>query len=243
MSQEEQGQREGQGTRRQQGKEGQQARWSAVDHYFTDHLAPADEGLSAALTASDAAGLPAIAVAPNQGKLLHLLAGVQGARTVLEIGTLGGYSTIWLARALPGDGRLISLEYDPAHAEVARANLAHAGLDGIAEVRTGAALDTLPVLLTEGAGPFDFVFIDADKQNNPHYLEWALKLTRPGSLIVVDNVVRNGAVADPGSTDPGVVGTRRMIEAMAENPRLSATAVQTVGTKGYDGFALARVLA
>ncbi|MFE3825539.1 O-methyltransferase [Streptomyces sp. NPDC059092] len=222
--------------------QGQHGRWNAVDQYFTDHLAPADVALSAALAASEAAGLPAINVAPNQGKLLQILARVQGARTILEIGTLGGYSTIWLARALPEDGRLISLEYDPAHADVARGSLARAGLDGIAEVRTGAALDTLPVLLAEGAGPFDFVFIDADKRNNPQYVEWALRLTRPGSVIVVDNVVRGGAVTDPDSTDPSVLGTRRMIEEMAKNPRLSATAVQTVGIKGHDGFALARVL-
>ncbi|MFE3139563.1 O-methyltransferase [Streptomyces scopuliridis] len=220
-----------------------QEQWNAVDRYFTDQLAPADEALSAALAASDAAGLPAINVAPNQGKLLYLLARIQGARTVLEIGTLGGYSAIWLARALPADGKLISLEYDPAHAEVARANLAHAGLDKIAEVRTGAALETLPVLAAEDAGPFDLVFIDADKRNNPHYVEWALKLTRPGSVIIVDNVVRNGAVTDADSTDASVQGTRRVIELMAEHPRLSATAVQTVGFKGYDGFALARVLA
>ncbi|RDG33984.1 O-methyltransferase [Streptomyces corynorhini] len=219
-----------------------QEQWTAVDSYFTDRLAPADEALAAALTAADAAGLPAINVAPNQGKLLQLLAQTQGARTVLEIGTLAGYSTIWLARALPEDGRLISLEYDPAHADVARANLAHAGLDKIAEVRTGPALETLPVLAQEGAGPFDLVFIDADKPNNPHYLEWALKLTRPGSLVVVDNVVRGGRIADPESTDPAVVGTRRMFERIAANPLLSATAVQTVGAKGYDGFALVRVL-
>ncbi|MER8066785.1 O-methyltransferase [Streptomyces sp. NPDC094034] len=220
-----------------------QEQWNAVDRYFTDQLAPADEALSAALAASDAAGLPAIGVAPNQGKLLQLLARIQGARTVLEIGTLGGYSTIWLARALPEDGRLISLEYDPRHAEVARANLAHAGLDKIAEVRTGPALETLPVLAAEDAGPFDLVFIDADKRNNPHYVEWALKLTRPGSVIIIDNVARNGAVTDADSTDVSVQGTRRAIELMAEHPRLSATAVQTVGSKGYDGFALAHVLA
>ncbi|WP_066955954.1 O-methyltransferase [Streptomyces lushanensis] len=220
-----------------------QEQWTAVDRYVTDQLAPADEALTAALAAADAAGLPAINVAPNQGKLLQLLARVQGARTVLEIGTLGGYSTIWLGRALPDDGRLISLEYNATHAEVARASLARAGLDKIAEVRTGPALETLPALDAEGAGPFDFVFIDADKPNNPHYLEWSLKLTRPGSVIVVDNVVRNGAVADPTSTDPSVVGTREMIELIAANPRLSATAFQTVGVKGYDGLLLARVLA
>ncbi|RYJ28898.1 O-methyltransferase [Streptomyces sp. L-9-10] len=219
-----------------------QEQWNAVERYFTDQLVPADEALSAALAASDAAGLPAINVAPNEGKLLHLLARLQGARRILEIGTLGGYSTIWLARALPEDGKLISLEYDPAHAEVARANLAHAGLDKITEVRTGPALESLPVLAAEDAGPFDLVFIDADKKNNPHYVEWALKLTRPGSVIIVDNVVRNGAVADADSTDAAVLGTRRAIELIAEHPRLSATAVQTVGSKGYDGFALARVL-
>ncbi|AVZ72736.1 methyltransferase [Streptomyces lunaelactis] len=218
--------------------------WTAVDRYVTDRLAPADEALTAALAASEAAGLPAINVAPNQGKLLHLLAQMQGARTVLEIGTLGGYSTIWLARALPEGGRLISLEYDPAHAEVARANLAHAGLDKIAEVRTGPALETLPKLVAEpGAGPFDLVFIDADKANNPHYVEWSLKLTRPGSVIIVDNAVRGGSVLDAESTDPAIVGTREMYELVAREPRLDATAVQTVGTKGYDGFLLARVVA
>lgn len=218
--------------------------WNAVDRYVTDLLVPADEALTAALAASDAAGLPSIAVAPNQGKLLHLLARIQGARSVLEIGTLGGYSTIWLARALPEDGRLISLEYSPAHAEVARANLARAGLDKIAEVRTGAALTTLPKLVAEpGAGPFDLVFIDADKENNPRYVEWALKLTRPGSVIVVDNAVRGGAVADARTTDRAIVGTREMYELVAREPRLDATAVQTVGTKGHDGFLLARVVA
>lgn len=221
-----------------------QEQWTAVDRYIADLLAPADEALTSALTASDAAGLPHINVAPNQGKLLQLLAQVQGARRVLEIGTLGGYSTIWLARALPEEGRLISLEYNPAYAQVAIANIAHAGLDKIAEVRTGAALETLPKLVAEpGAGPFDLVFIDADKQNNARYVEWALRLTRPGSLIVVDNAVRGGAVIDAESTDPAIVGTREMYELVAREPRLSATAVQTVGTKGYDGFLLARVIA
>ncbi|MEU3821662.1 O-methyltransferase [Streptomyces sp. NPDC030392] len=219
-----------------------QARWTAVDAYLTDQLAPADEALTAALAASDEAGLPKIAVAPNQGKLLHLLARVQGARTVLEIGTLGGYSTIWLARALPPDGRLVSLEYDPAHAEVARLNLARAGLDRIAEVRTGAALDSLPKLEAEGAGPFDLVFIDADKKNNPHYVEWALRLTRPGSVIVVDNVVRGGKITDEESSDEAIVATREMFDLVARDPRLDATAVQTVGVKGYDGLLIARVV-
>ncbi|MEU0369143.1 O-methyltransferase [Streptomyces sp. NPDC006283] len=221
-----------------------QEQWQAVDSYISDLLVPEDEALTAALTASDAAGLPAISVAPNQGKLLHLLARTQGARTALEIGTLGGYSTIWLARALPADGRLISLEYDPAHADVARANLARAGLDKVAEVRTGAALDTLPRIAAEpGAGPFDLVFIDADKRNNPRYVEWALRLTRPGSVIIVDNVVRGGAVTDASSEDPAITGTREMFELVAREPRLDATALQTVGVKGYDGMLVARVIA
>ncbi|MGW4749179.1 O-methyltransferase [Streptomyces sp. NPDC004290] len=215
--------------------------WNAVDDYFTDTIAPGDDALTAALAASTAAGLPEIAVAPNQGKLLHLLALTQGARNILEIGTLGGYSTIWLARALPADGRLTTLEYDPAHADVARANIARAGLDKIVEVRTGAALDTLPVLETEGAGPFDLVFIDADKANNPHYVTWALKLSRPGSLIIVDNVVREGRVATEQPGDAAVTGTRAMFDLIAAEPRLDATAIQTVGAKGYDGLLLARV--
>ncbi|MEU5921820.1 O-methyltransferase [Streptomyces sp. NPDC047141] len=217
--------------------------WNAVDDYFTRTIAPGDDALTAALAASTAAGLPEIAVAPNQGKLLHLLAATQGARNILEIGTLGGYSTIWLARALPADGRLTTLEYDPAHADVARANIARAGLDKIVEVRTGAALETLPVLETEGAGPFDLVFIDADKANNPHYVTWALKLSRPGSLIIVDNVVREGRVATEQPGDAAVTGTRAMFDLIAAEPRLDATAIQTVGTKGYDGLLLARVTA
>jgi predicted O-methyltransferase YrrM len=221
-----------------------QDQWQAVDGYISDLLVPQDEALTEALAASEAAGLPAINVAPNQGKLLHLLARAQGARTALEIGTLGGYSTIWLARALPADGRLISLEYDPAHADLARANIARAGLDQVAEVRTGAALDLLPRIAAEpGAGPFDLVFIDADKPNNPRYVEWALRLSRPGSLIVVDNVVRGGAVADASSEDPAIVATREMFELVANEPRLDATALQTVGGKGYDGLLVARVTA
>ncbi|MFE7549380.1 O-methyltransferase [Streptomyces gardneri] len=216
--------------------------WSEVDHYITELLAPADEALTGALAASTAAGLPEIAVAPNQGKLLHLLAAAQGARSILEIGTLGGYSTIWLARALPADGRLITLEYDPAHADVARANIARAGLDKLVEVRTGAALDSLPRLEEEGAGPFDLVFVDADKVNNPRYVEWALKLSRPGTLIIVDNVVRGGKVATAHPDDPAITGTREMFELVAREPRLDATAFQTVGTKGHDGFLLARVV-
>ncbi|MEV4038281.1 O-methyltransferase [Streptomyces umbrinus] len=219
--------------------------WHDVDDYFTGLLAPPDEALTDALRDSDAAGLPHINVAPPQGKLLHLLAVIQGATRILEIGTLGGYSTIWLARALPQDGRLITLEYSERHAEVARRNLARAGLDKITEVRVGPALDSLTKLADEGDGnpaPFDLVFIDADKVNNPRYVEWAVKLTRPGSLIILDNVVRGGAVTDPTSDDPSVRGTREALDLFATHPKLTATAIQTVGSKGYDGFALARVL-
>jgi predicted O-methyltransferase YrrM len=216
--------------------------WTDVEDYFTALLAPPDDALTAALRDSDAAGLPPINVAPSQGKLLHFLAVIQGASRILEIGTLGGYSTIWLARALPEDGRLITLEYAEKHAEVARRNLARAGLDEITEVRVGPALDSLPKLADEHPAPFDLVFIDADKVNNPHYVEWAVKLTRPGSLIVLDNVVRGGAVTDATSDDPSIRGTRAALELFATHPKLTATAIQTVGTKGYDGFALARVL-
>ncbi|MFI6276669.1 O-methyltransferase [Streptomyces sp. NPDC050988] len=219
--------------------------WHDVDDYFTGLLAPPDDALTDALKDSDAAGLPHINVAPPQGKLLHLLAVIQGATRILEIGTLGGYSTIWLARALPQDGRLITLEYSEQHAEVARRNLARAGLDKITEVRVGPALDSLAKLADEGDGdtaPFDLVFIDADKVNNPRYVEWAVKLTRPGSLIILDNVVRGGAVTDPTSDDPSVRGTREALDLFATHPKLTATAIQTVGSKGYDGFALARVL-
>ncbi|MFJ3792245.1 O-methyltransferase [Kitasatospora sp. NPDC090091] len=218
-----------------------QQTWDAVDAYFTDRLIGHDPELEAAAAAADRAGLPHIAVAPNQGKLLHLLALTQGARRILEVGTLGGYSAIWLARALPADGRLITLEIDPRHAEVARGNLARAGLDAVAEVRIGPAADTLAELVADGVEPFDLVFIDADKQSNPEYFARALELTRPGSLIVVDNVVRGGAVADAASTDPAVTATRRLHDLIAAEPRVSATSVQTVGTKGYDGFTLARV--
>ncbi|MFF9121778.1 O-methyltransferase [Streptomyces sp. NPDC014889] len=216
--------------------------WDDVDAYFTTLLSPEDEPLQATVRDSDAEGLPHINVTANQGKLLHLLAQVQGARAILEIGTLGGYSTIWLARALPADGRLISLEYDPRHADVARRNIARAGLDRVAEVRVGPALESLPQLADENPPPFDLVFIDADKANNQHYVEWALRLTRTGSLIVLDNVVRGGHVTDPTSTDPSVLGTRAALELVAEHPRLDGTAIQTVGSKGHDGFALVRVL-
>ncbi|MEU0197329.1 MULTISPECIES: O-methyltransferase [unclassified Streptomyces] len=217
--------------------------WDEVDAYFTAHLAPDDEALAAALRDSDAAGLPHISVAANQGKLLQLLAQIQGARHILEIGTLGGYSTIWLGRALPADGRLISLEYDPKHAEVAVRNIARAGLDKLVEVRVGPALESLPKLADENPPPFDLVFIDADKANNPHYVDWAVRLSSTGSLIVLDNVVRGGRVTDADSTAPDIMGTRAAIELIGSHPRLSGTAIQTVGTKGYDGFALARVLA
>jgi predicted O-methyltransferase YrrM len=215
--------------------------WTAVDRYLGDLLVSADPALEAALTASAAAGLPAINVSPVQGKLLHLLARAIGARNVLEIGTLGGYSTIWLARALPDGGRLISLEADAKHAEVAGANIARAGMENKVEVRLGLALDLLPGLAAEIREPFDFVFIDADKPNNAAYFDWALKLSRPGSIIVVDNVVRDGDVIDAASDSPTVQGVRRFLERLAAEPRVSATAIQTVGTKGYDGFAIALV--
>lgn len=201
-----------------------------------------EPALEAALAASAAAGLPPINVAPNQGKLLHLLARMCGSREILEIGTLGGYSTIWLARALPAGGQLITLEVDPGHAEVAQANFVRAGLAGIIELRLGSAADTLAQLAAEGAGPFDFVFIDADKPSTPEYFSWTLRLTRPGSVIVVDNVIREGAVADSASNDASVQGVRRLNELLASEPRVSATAIQTVGSKGYDGFVLALVL-
>jgi len=219
-----------------------QKRWTAVDDYIGDLLAPADPALDAALKASETAGLPSIQVAANQGKLLHLLARLQGARTILEIGTLGGYSTIWLARALPSDGRLITLELDPWHAEVARENIARAGLAERVEVRVGPASETLAGLAAEGGGPFDLIFIDADKEGYPDYLSWALKLSRPGSLIVADNVVRGGAVIDPASSDPRVQAVRHCLELMADEPRLDATVIQTVGSKGYDGLAFALVV-
>ncbi len=217
--------------------------WNAVDRYIADTLLPPDPALEAAVKASDAAGLPPIAVAPNQGKLLHLLARAMGARRILEVGTLGGYSTIWLARALPEGGRMVTLEFEPRHAEVARANLARAGLADRVEVRVGRAIDSMPGLLDEGLAPFDLVFIDADKVGYPDYLAWSLKLTRKGSLIVADNVVRNGKVADAASTDANVQGVRRFNAMLAAEPRVEATAIQTVGVKGYDGLAFALVVA
>jgi predicted O-methyltransferase YrrM len=215
-----------------------QDQWSAVDSYIADLFLAPDPALEAALTSSTAAGLPAISVSPTQGKLLHVLARVQGARRILEIGTLGGYSTIWLARALPADGRLISLEIDPRHAEVAQTNLDRAGLSSAVEIRLGPALDTLPKLVTEGRRPFDLIFIDADKPGYADYLKWSLKLARPGTLIIADNVVRKGAVADPESTDENVQGIWKFNEALAAEKRVTTTVMQTVGSKGYDGLAL-----
>jgi predicted O-methyltransferase YrrM len=210
--------------------------WSRVDDYLVDALQPRDPVLEQALADSDAAGLPQIAVAPNQGKMLMLLAKSVGAKRILEIGTLGGYSTIWLARALPPDGELVSLEYEAKHAEVARGNIARAGFATQVEVRVGRAIDLLPAV----EGPIDFAFIDADKASNPEYFASALSLSRSGSLIVVDNVVRGGAVVDP-SGDANVQGIRRMFEMIAAEPRVEATAVQTVGSKGWDGLCLIRV--
>ncbi|MBA2537739.1 MAG: O-methyltransferase [Actinobacteria bacterium] len=218
-------------------------RWREVDRYFTDLLVRPDPALDAARDVSAAAGLPSIEVTANQGKLLQLLAQIQGARAILELGTLGGYSTIWLARALPSGGRLITLELDPRYAEVARSNVAQAGLADLVEIRVGPALDTLPRLAAEGAGPFDLIFIDADKASYPEYLAWALELSRPGTLIIADNVVRDGAVLDASSEDPSVQGARRFTELLAAEPRVTSTAIQTVGSKGYDGFALALVTA
>ena len=215
--------------------------WSEVDDYFADLLFHDDPALDAALGTSAEAGLPPHHVAPNQGKLLYLLARIQGARRILEIGTLGGYSAIWLARAHPPGGRLITLEANSRHTEVARANIARAGLAEVVDVREGSALESLARIGEQSEEPFDFIFIDADKANNPHYLEWALQLSRPGSLIVADNVVRGGAVVDGASTDPDVRGIRRFMELLALEPRVSATVVQTVGDKGYDGLALALV--
>jgi len=215
--------------------------WTAVDAFVEEKLLPADPVLEEALRSSAAAALPSIQVSPTQGKLLHLLAKAQGARRILEVGTLGGYSTIWLGRALPADGRLLTLELDPRHAEIARSNIARAGLQEKVEVRLGPALETLPKLLVERPEPFDFVFIDADKPNTRRYFDWAVRLSRPGSLIVVDNVVRKGELANPSSDDPNVRGMRELLEALSSDPRVSATAIQTVGTKGHDGFLLARV--
>jgi predicted O-methyltransferase YrrM len=219
------------------------ATWTEVDEYFKDKLIGIDDALDAALTNSEMSGLPSINVAPNQGKLLHMLAKIQGAKSILEIGTLGGYSTIWLARALPESGHLVSLEFDQKHADVAQQNVEHAGLADRVEIIQGAALDTLPTLAKDKRAPFDLVFIDADKQNNPNYVEWALKLTRPGSIVIVDNVVRGGSLAETNSDDPNVQGARALFDLLENEPRLDATALQTVGIKGYDGLVIALVVA
>jgi predicted O-methyltransferase YrrM len=214
------------------------AMWTAVDAYLADHLIAKDDVLEAALKDSEAAELPAIQVTPLQGKMLQMFARMVGARRILEVGTLGGYSTIWLARALPEGGGLITLEAAAKHAAVARKNLERAGLLGSVELREGPALDTLPQLVAEGAGPFDLIFLDADKENNAEYLQWALRLSRVGTVIVTDNVVREGGVIDAESDDAMVKGTRRFFEAVAAEPRVTATAIQTVSGKKYDGFAL-----
>jgi predicted O-methyltransferase YrrM len=220
-----------------------QEQWTAVDSYIADLFIAPDFALESALTASAAAGFPAISVSPAQGKLLHLLARSLGARKILELGALGGYSTIWLARALPADGHLISLEIDPKRAEVARANLSRAGVAAMAEVRVGAALESLPQLVNEGRGPFDLIFIDADKPGYADYLDWALKLSRQGTLIIADNVVRKGEVADPASKDENVQGIRKFNQLLAAEKRVTTTVIQTVGSKGYDGLALILVTA
>ena len=215
--------------------------WTAVDQYINDQLVPSDSVLDAALDACTAAELPAISVTPSLGKLLQLLARLVDAKNILEIGTLGGYSTIWLARALPAGGRVITLEADAKHAKVACKNIARAGLADVVELREGKALDTLPELAAEGLEAFDLIFIDADKSNNPHYFDWALRLSHKGTLIIVDNVVRDGAVIEADSTDPNIQGVRRLFEILAAEPRVVSTALQTVGSKGYDGFVIALV--
>jgi predicted O-methyltransferase YrrM len=218
-----------------------QNEWTAVDEYITDLLVQPDAALNETLAASTAAGLPTINVSPCHGKMLHIFARMQGARSILEIGTLGGYSTIWLARALPESGRLITLEIDPKHADVARANIKRAGVADRVDIRLGRALDLLPRLAAEGHGPFDLIFIDADKPSNADYFEWALKLSRPGSLIIVDNVVRAGKVVDRTNVEANVEGVRRLNQLMSRETRVSVTEIQTVGLKGYDGFAMALV--
>lgn len=215
--------------------------WSSVDRYIADLFVGTDDALMTALDASREAGLPAIAVAPHEGKLLYILARAIGAKRILEIGTLGGYSTIWLARALPNEGRLITLEFDPKHADVARGNIARAGLSDRVEVRVGRALDTLPDIAAENAGPFDLVFIDADKQGYVDYFDWSLQLSRRGTLIIADNVIRDGKVLDADTQDTLVQGVRHFNEVLAAEPRVIATAFQTVGAKGHDGMAIALV--
>jgi len=212
--------------------------WTAVDEYICERLLAPDSALDAAAAASEAAGLPPIAVTANQGKLLELLVRIHGAQRVLELGTLGGYSTIWLARGLPAGARLVTLELDPGYAAVASENIARAGLSGVIDLRVGPALETLAAMHADGEEPFDLIFIDADKQNYPGYLEWSLKLSRPGTVLIGDNVVRAGGIIDPANDDAVVQGVRGFYELLADEPRVDATAVQTVGGKGHDGFAL-----
>ena len=219
-----------------------QEQWTAVDQYLSDLLLPADSVLKSVLESSAAAGLPSINVSPTQGKLLNLMARMCGAKRILEIGTLGGYSTIWLARALPADGKLITLEAEPKHAKVATANIDRAGLSKLVEVRLGPALQTLSQLVDQKSPLFDFIFIDADKPGYPAYLEWSLKLSRPGTVIVADNIIRDGAIIDSNHEDPRVQAVRKFNQMLGSNPQLSATALQTVGIKGYDGFAVALVV-
>jgi predicted O-methyltransferase YrrM len=218
-----------------------ESKWISVDEYLESQLPPADPALEFALRSSADAGLPSIQVSPLQGRLLYLIARLRRPRRILEVGTLGGYSTIWLARALEPGGRLLSLEVSPRHAEVARANLERAGVGSRVEVRVGTALETLPRLLGDPAGPFDLVFLDADKENTAAYFDWAVRLASTGAVIVVDNVVRAGGILDASGQDPSVVGMRRFLEVVARDPRVEATVIQTVGSKGWDGFALARV--
>ena len=220
-----------------------QTQWTAVDQYYDELVIGDDPALAASLAASDAAGLPQIAVSPAQGKLLQLLATAIGAERILEIGTLGGYSTIWLARALPATGKVVTLEVSEHHAAVARSNLATAGVADRVDLRVAPALATLPTLVEEGAGPFDLIFIDADKESNSAYLTWALQLSRPGTMIIVDNIVRQGRILDPDDPDPRVQGTRQFAELLSTQHRLNATTIQTVGRKGWDGFTLAVVTA
>jgi predicted O-methyltransferase YrrM len=217
--------------------------WTLVDNYITDLFVPFDPVMQETLATSEAAGLPSISVAPNEGKLLMLLAQICGARNILEIGTLGGYSTIWLARGMASGGSLITLEASAKHADIARINIARAGLANIVEVRVGPAADTLPQLAAEGRRPFDLIFIDADKESYPEYLAWALKLARPGSLIIADNVIRDGKILDPADNDPRVQGARRFNQLLADESRVKATVIQTVGKKGHDGMAIAIVIA